>query len=186
MNKAAKQTIKEFVDYGMSALEKNDITEFYDLITMKYGHEFPECFFIGEVTHFLEDCGINTASGLENSIPEYYTALKDAPSSLVNNKVLSFPKHIYYIHQAAFASSHNFEVIDLRGIEEIGPEAFYNTYAHTLIIDDSLEQVNATAFKDTVIEHIKIKHGMSKDKVSNLFLGCKSKHEWDRITWSEY
>lgn len=188
MKDELKKKVRDMVEGGKSYLANNDLVGFYDYLHNNYCN-FPNCFDICKVTEFLENCGIDTVNNLEYSIPDYYATLIDAPKSLITTdgdfegNVLHFPDNIEVLDEGAFGQSKNFSVIDLRGIRQVGLQVFYETNADTVIVDETLEYVDATAFQHTNIDTIVMRNGMDMEKTISLFRACWPVDVWNNMVY---
>lgn len=181
-----KNILRDIIERAKPYLAKNQLDEMYDDID--HCNEPFESFhrnFLGYITEFLEDCGINTVSALLSGgiIPGCYARMINNGAMHINadlidnqtfkgNKALHFPPQIKRIGPSAFENNNCFNILDLRGIESIDDFSFAGIGFIDIIINDSLSYIGTGAFDDTFIQNVYCDH-RDIDEVKELFKNCE-------------
>lgn len=156
-------------------LQDNDIDGLYDYL-VRADSETAAPRDIGALTWFLEKCGINTVIAIGNGkIPEYYCYNTEIPPSLIDGDSIKFPGHIKEIGRNSFCFAHTpkgVNYLDLRGIERIGYDAFFDLeYVEAIIIDDGLKKAGINGQNTFCMEFEKIiaPDSLTEEEVMDLF-----------------
>lgn len=150
------ETVKKLIQepHHQKQLSMNDLQTFYNDIVFEIAvskDNYKED--VGKLTKFLEKCDIDTINALKK-VPMRYCACVTPPDSILKFNTLILPSHIKEIGAEAFYSSPGFTTLDLRGIETVGPMAFYNTEIKEVLINESLRNADRNVFRDCKIEWV--------------------------------
>ena len=135
---------------------------------------------IGDVTSFLEECGIDTPNGiasLSEAIPSCYAWGIGIPASLTPNgsDKIMFPPQIKAIGHAAFRNAwlegiDSNITVDLCGIAVVDALAFSGFEGLTnIVIDDSIRSIGEGAFGRTEITCIYSRGHKTEEQIRKLF-----------------
>lgn len=172
------ETVKKLIQepHHQKQLSMNDLKTFYSDIVFEIAVAKDGCKEdVGKLTTFLESCGIDTINALKK-VPMLYCACVTPPDSILKFNNLKFPSHIKEIGAEAFYSSPGFTTLDLRGIETVGPMAFFNTQITEVLINESLKNADRSIFRECKIEWVYLPDNADFEVLSELI---RYAFDWD-------
>ena len=160
--------LKDILDGGMEFLENNNLPEFYAYLETLVSEDEISGGDIGKITMFLEECGIDTITNLDEVPYSYCDSMLAFPSSIdpKGSGELRFPVHIKKIRGAAFADTGGITQVDLTGIIYIGSYAFNGSEVDSIVLSPDAEtemKVGAAIFDNSHLSTVHVMHGPDLD-----------------------